>query len=108
MLTKRSNAIRDILLASEEEIKELARSLLISKSVRIQTEYMGTLRTRMTVYAVPVDITENRLGAYFSNFGLVEAVSPIMSKACITTGDFVPQVTMDRKCFLDIHDTRCL
>lgn len=69
---------------------------------------MVTRRTRMTVYGVPADITENRLAAYFSNFGLVEAVSPIMSKACITTGDLVPQVTMGRKCFLDIHDTRCL
>lgn len=54
---------------------------------------------------VPADITENRLNTYFSKFELVENVSLITSKAGIVTGDFVLQVTMDRKTFLDIPDT---
>lgn len=34
---------------------------------------------------------------YFSKFGLVEDVSPIISKAGIANGDLVLQVTVDRK-----------
>lgn len=69
MLAKLSNAMSDILLATEE-VKQLAGSLLISKFLRLQTEYMGTQRTRLTVHGVPADITEDQLGVYFSNLGL--------------------------------------
>lgn len=95
MLAKRFNSIRNILLAIEEEAKQLAGSLLISKSVWFQTEYMGTWRTRVTVHRVPANITEDQLSTYFSKFGLVEDISPIMDKADIATMDFVLQVTMN-------------
>lgn len=69
MLAKQSNAMSDILLVTEE-VKQLTGSLLISKSLRLQTKYIGTQRTRETVHGVPTDITEDQLGVYFSNLGL--------------------------------------
>lgn len=59
-------------------------------------------RKRVTVLA---NIPEDRLAAYFSKFGFINDVSQIMSKAGISTRDFVLQVIMDRKLFLDIPDT---
>lgn len=53
MLARRSNALWDILLADEEEAKKLAGSILMTKNVRMQTEYMGTRKTRVTVHGVP-------------------------------------------------------
>lgn len=52
VLARRSNALWDILLANEEEAKKLAGSILTTKTVRMQTEYMGTRKTRVTVHGV--------------------------------------------------------
>lgn len=41
VLARRSNAMWDILLANEEA-KKLAGTILMTKAVRLQTEYMGT------------------------------------------------------------------
>lgn len=60
MLARRSNTIWDVLMATEQEVKQLAGSVLTSKSVRLQTEYMGTQRTRVMVHGVPVDISDDR------------------------------------------------
>lgn len=60
----------------------------------------------MIVHNMLADITEDRLGAYFSKFGLVKNVFLIMSKAVIATGYIVLKVTMDRKTFLDILTCR--
>lgn len=49
----------------------------------------------MTVRGDPADISENWLGDYFSKFGLVEDVFPIMSKMGIVTGIFVLQVVVE-------------
>lgn len=54
ILARRSNAFWAILLATDEEAKQLAESTLAKKSVRLQTEYMGTRRTKVTVHGMPV------------------------------------------------------
>lgn len=47
-----------------EEAKMLAGSTLTTKSVSLQTEYMATRRTKITVHGVPVDISGGRMGAF--------------------------------------------
>lgn len=84
----------DILLATEGEAKKLSGSILTTKSVRFQTEYIGTRRTKITIHGVPVDISEDKAGAFFSHYRQVEEVSAVVSKASIATGDFVLQVTL--------------
>lgn len=90
VLAKRSNVIWDILLVNVEEAKRLARSVLTTKTVRLQTEYMGTRCTKITLHGFSMDITEERLGAFFSQFGQVAAVA---GETGIATRDCVLQVT---------------
>lgn len=57
------NATWDIMLANECE-KELASSVLTTKAARLQTEYMHTRRTTVTLHRVPMDLSEERLEAF--------------------------------------------
>lgn len=70
--------MKDILLATEYEVRCLAAML---KTVRFQTKYMGTQKTKVTVHRVPAHITKNRMGAFFAQYGQVEDTSAIISKA---------------------------
>lgn len=63
-------------------------NILISKSVRLQTEYMGTWKTRITVPDVPMDMNEDRMRPFFAQYGQVNKVSAVMSKSGIATGEW--------------------
>lgn len=93
ILMKRSNSIWDSLLATEEETKLLAGSILTTKAIRLQTEYMGI---RVTLYGFPW--TSLRTG--WRSFYQVQ----INHGCLIVTEDFVLQETMTRKSFLDVPD----
>lgn len=67
ILARRTNALWDILLQSEEQTKELAGSILSTKTLHLQTEYMGTCRTKVTIHGSPVDISDDRMGAFSPN-----------------------------------------
>lgn len=56
MLAQMSNAMWDILFATEEVANTLAGSILTTKTMRLQTEYIGTRKTRITLNGVPVYI----------------------------------------------------
>lgn len=97
ILARMTNALWDIFLLTEDEAKMLAGSTLTTKSVRLQTKYLGTRLTKITVHGVPVDISADRLVDYFAQFGQVEEV-----KVTISTEDFVLQVALMRKSFGEI------
>lgn len=97
VLARRSNAMWDILFATEDSAKALAGNILTTKSVRLQTECLGTRKTRVTLHRVPVFIMEDHLGFFFSKFGQVNDVSAVKSKARIVTGDFEVWVTIKTK-----------
>lgn len=59
VLARRTNVIWDILLPTEQEAKQLAGSVLTTRNLRLQTEYIGTRKTKITVHGVPVDISED-------------------------------------------------
>lgn len=67
ILVKRSNIMWYILLSKEEAAKKLAESILIAKSVRLQTEYMDTRKTRVTLHGVAMDISKDHLVAFSPN-----------------------------------------
>lgn len=102
VLARRSNAMWDILLPTEQDAKQIAGNILTTKNLRLQTEYMDTRRTRITVHGVPVDVSTDRMGAYFSKFGSVEEVKAITGKSGIATGDIELQVTITRSSFMEI------
>lgn len=93
----------DLLLASEEA-KKLAGSILMMKLLWLQTEYMGTRQTRVTLHGAPMDINEDHVGAFFAMYGQVEEVAQMTSKAGIPSGDFIVQVILDRTKFHEISD----
>lgn len=61
VLCKRSNAMWDLLLGTEEDAKRLAESVLSTAAVCLQMEYMGTWQTKITVHGVSVDICKDLL-----------------------------------------------
>lgn len=52
-----SSALCSLLFATEEEGKKLAESTPATKSVRLETEYFETRRTKVAVHGAPVDIS---------------------------------------------------
>lgn len=56
----------------------------------------------MTVHRIPVDIPDDRMGAFFTKFGEVNEVKALSSKAGIETGDMEIQITLNRKDFQEI------
>lgn len=68
LLVRRSNAMCDILLVSEES-RMLAGSIITTKIVRMQTEHMGTQRTKITLHWMPMDVEEDHVGTFFTCMG---------------------------------------
>lgn len=66
VLARRTFVIWDILLPTEQDAKQLVGSVLTARNLRLQKEYMGTRKTKITVHGVHVDILEDRMGAFFS------------------------------------------
>lgn len=46
ILARRINALWDLLLATEQEAKALTGNILTTATLRLQTDYMGTRRTK--------------------------------------------------------------
>lgn len=65
VLARRSNAMWDILFPTEEAAKSLAGNILITKSVRLQSEYMGRRKIKATLHGVPLFISEYHLRYFF-------------------------------------------
>lgn len=76
ILAQRSNAIWDILLATMEESKALDGSILTTKWVRLQTEYLDTRKTKIMLGY----ILEDQLGAFFAQY---EQVGEDQSEHCL-------------------------
>lgn len=84
VIVTRSTAIWDFLLATEETDKKLDGSIVTTKSVRLQTEYMSTGKIKVTLHT-PMDILFDHLGTFFSKYGPVGDVSSVISKLSIIT-----------------------
>lgn len=89
----------DILLACEEDAKSLVGIVQTTKSVWLQTEY------RVTLHGVPIDLTEERLGGRLLQIWWCRGCISCSWKTDIVTGDYVLQITVSRKNFIDISDT---
>lgn len=83
-------------MSCRHEAKELAGNILTTKSIQLQTEYMGTRRMIITVYGVPLDITVDHVKAFFANFGQVRDIIHILSKVGVPTGDFKSSSRINR------------
>lgn len=81
----RTNAMWDILLTSEEETRAVAGNIRI-KPVMMQTEYVGTRRTRIIFHRTLISIEEYHVRAFFTKYGQLEEVSSVKSKVALPLG----------------------
>ena len=102
---RKSFATWDVLLPTEKQAAKTAESDIITKHFRLQPEYKGTRRLRVTVCNVPAIITGEVLAAYLSAFGHVEEVNLLRSPAGTAYGDYAFRLCLSRDGFKAIPET---
>ena len=98
---RRSFATWDVLLPSEDLAAKLAGENIISKYFRLQPEYMGRLKIRITVCNVPIQLNEV-LAAYLIKHGEIEDITKAKSVNGTAHGDYIFTMCLDRGGFTAI------
>ena len=93
---RRSFATWDVLLPSEEVAKSLAGGNITTRFFRLQPEYQGKRRIRVTVCNVSMQLSGDVLAAYLSIYGGVEQVTQVTSTRGTAYGDYVFIMCLDR------------
>ena len=93
---RRSFATWDVLLSSQELVAKLAGESINSKFFRLQPEYMGRRRIRVTVCNVPIELNEEVLAAYLCKHGEIENIIKAKSSTGTAHGDYVFTMCLDR------------
>ena len=102
---RKSFATWDVLLPSEEQAAKTAAKDVITKYFRLQPEYKGTRRLRVTICNVPAIITGEVLAAYLSAYGQVEEFNLLRSPAETAYGDYAFRLCLTRDGFKAIPET---
>ena len=102
---RKSFATWDVLLPTEQQAAKTAEKDIISKHFRLQPEYRGTRRLRVTVCNVPAIITGEVLAAYLTAFGQVEEFNLLRSPAGTAYGDYAFRLCLTRDGFKAIPET---
>ena len=100
-----SFATWDVLLPSQELAAKLAGESINSKFFRLQPEYMGRRRIRVTVCNVPIELNEEVLAAYLCKHGDIENIIKAKSSTGTAHGDYVFTMCLDRGGFGTIPHT---
>ena len=85
---RRSFATWDVLHPTEEIAKKLATSNITTKYFRLQPEYRGQRRIKVTVCNVSMQLNGDVIAAYISSYGGVEDYTQITSAHDTAYGDF--------------------
>ena len=102
---RKSFATWDVLLPTEAEAAKAAKSNITTRFFRLQPEYKGTRRVRVTVCNVPAFITGEVLASYLSAFGRVEEFNLLRSSAGTAYGDYTFRLCLTRDGFQAIPET---
>ena len=101
---RKSFATWDVLLPTEDQAAKLAANNITTKYFRLQPEYRGTRRLRVTICNVPAHITGEVLAAYLSSYGQVEEFNLLRSPAGTAYGDYAFQLCLTRDGFKAIPE----
>ena len=101
---RKSFATWDVLLPTEKQAAKVAESDVITKNFRLQPEYKGARRLRVTVCNVPAIITGEVLAAYLSAYGHVEEFNLLRSPAGTAYGDYAFRLCLTRDGFKAIPE----
>ena len=102
---RKSFSTWDVLLPTEQQAAKTAEKDIITKHFRLQPEYKGTRRLRVTVCNVPAIITGEVLAAYLSAYGQVEDFNLLRSPAGTAYGDYAFRLCLTRDGFKAIPET---
>ena len=102
---RKSFATWDVLLPTEKQAAKVAESDVITKNFRLQPEYKGARRLRVTVCNVPAIITGEVLAAFLSAYGHVEEFNLLRSPAGTAYGDYAFRLCLTRDGFKAIPET---
>ena len=102
---RRSFATWDVLLPTEEIAKKLATSNITTKYFRLQPEYWGQRRIKVTVCNVSMQLNGDVIAAYLSSYGGVEDYTQITSAHGTAYGDISFTMILDRGGFNAIPHT---
>ena len=102
---RRSFATWDVLLHTEEFGTKLAGDNITSKYFRLQPEYLGRCRIKIPVCNVPIELNEEVLAAFLSNYGDIEDVTKAKSPNGTAHGDYLFTMCLDRGGFMAIPHT---
>ena len=101
---RKSFATWDVLFPTEQQAAKAAERDIITKNFRLQPEYQGTRRLRVTICNVPAIITGEVLAAYLSAFGQVEEFNLLRSPAGTAYGDYAFRLCLTRDGFKAIPE----
>ena len=93
---RRTFATGDVLVPSEELAAKLAGDIITFKYFRLQPEYMGRRKIKITVCNVPIQLNEEVLAAYLSNYGDIEDVVKSKSANGTAHRDYIFTMCLDR------------
>ena len=93
------------MLPLEELAIKLAGENITSKYFRLQPEYLGQRRIKVTVCNVPIQINGQVLAALLSEHGDVEDVIKVKSSSGTALGDYFFTMDLNRKGFQIIPHT---
>ena len=93
---RKSFATSDVLLPTEDQAAKLAANNVTIKYFRLQPEYRGTRRVRVTICNVPAHITGEVLAAYLSSYGQVEEFNLLRSPTGTAYGDYAFRLCLTR------------
>lgn len=79
----------------------MAGCILITQTAKLQTEYLRTRKSKVTLHRVPLYISEDHRGLFFLQSAEVSEVSTIKSNA----EDVEIAITLNRKQLLEIPNT---
>ena len=102
---RKSFATWDVLLPTEEQAAKAAATNIMTKNFRLQPEYKGTRRLRVTVCNVPAYISGEFLASYLSAYGKVEEINLLRSPAGTAYGDYTFRLCLTRDGFKAIPET---
>ena len=95
---RRSFATRDVLLPPKDQAAKLAESCINRKFFRLQPDYMGTRRIRVTVCNVPANLPREVVASYMCAFSRVEMMQ-LRATAGTAHGDNTFRLCLDREGF---------
>ena len=82
----------------------LPKKDITSKFYRLQPEYLGARKVKVSCFNVSTDLPEDILAAYLSDYGCVEVI-PLYSKSGTPNGDYTFLLTLQSERFQRIPDT---